>query len=288
MRTSIFLIGILLTGLLAGCLGQSEQRYDTTGDSEYGVSPSYLKSGGFQECLREIASTSEDYEPTPVDGTIIDRKIIMTGRISLEVDNFDPASEAVEQLAAASGGFVSNSNSYITSEGQKRGTITIRVPAEGFQSVLDEVKKLGEVQSTSSSGQDVTEEYIDLDVRLKNNQRQEERLLVILDNASTVEDLLQVEEQLGRVRGEIEHIEGRLRYLNNYIDLSTITVELQEPTPITHTWGIRDALSESVVGFIDMTNGLIVFTGSMIPVAIFVVLLYGAFRFLRKRKAKKE
>jgi hypothetical protein len=292
MRDSIFLIGILLTGMFAGCLGSrsaGEALYDSRDSSEYAASPSYSKASGFQGVLSEVELVSEDYEPTPgTDATAIDRKIIKTGRISIEVADFDTTASAVEQLAAASDGFISNSNSYITSNGQKRGTITMRVPAEGFQSILDEVKKLGEVKSTSSSGQDVTEEYIDLEARLGNYQRQEARFLVILDNATTVEDILKVEEQLGRVRGEIERIEGRLRYFDNYIDLSTITVEISEPVPITHTWGIRDALSESVEGFIGMTNGLIVFTGSMIPLAIFVALLYGIFKLVRRKRAKKE
>lgn len=287
MRTSIFLIGILLAGMFAGCLGSKsagEALYESTDDSGYAAAPAMMeKGGGFLSSYDEAAT-----EPSPTTSTDMDRKIIKTARISIEVDEFDTTASAVEQLAAASGGFISNSNSYITSNGQKRGTITIRVPAEGFQSVLDEVKKLGEVKSTSSSGQDVTEEYIDLEARLTNYQRQEERFLKILDNATTVEDVLKVEEQLGRVRGEIERIEGRLRYLDNYIDLSTITVEISEPVPITHTWGIRDALSDSVEGFIGMTNGLIVFTGSIIPLVIFVVLLVGIFRLVRRKKKVKE
>ena len=269
-------MGLLLTGLLTGCLGQSDESSYT---ASYGApEPAYSKSGGFDRAASEIA-TSED--------TTIDRKIIKTGSISIEVSEFDSAAAVVEQLAAAAGGFVSNSNSYITSEGQKRGTITIRVPAVGFDSVLGEIKKLGEVKSTSSSGQDVTEEYIDLEARLTNYKRQEGRFLSILDNATTVEDVLKVEEQLGRVRGEIERIEGRLRYLDNYIDLSTITVSLQEPTPITRKWGLRDALSDSVEGFIGMTNALIIFTGSIIPVLIFVLVLFGIFRRLRRRRQPK-
>jgi len=288
MRTLIFLIGILLTGMIAGCTGSG-------GDSDYYPTPAYApdasaklmamddRAGGF------AAEYEESAVDTSVTATEIDRKIIQTGWISIEVGDFDSAASAVEQLAAASGGFVSDSSSYITSNGQKKGTITIRVPAVGFQSVLDEAKKLGDVKSTSSSGQDVTEEYIDLGARLTNYQRQEERLLLILDNATTVEDLLKVEEQLGRVRGEIEQIEGRLRYLDNYIDLSTITVEISEPVPITHTWGIRDALSDSVEGFIYSTNSVIIFVGNALPWMIFILVVAGIFRHLRRGKgAKKE
>jgi hypothetical protein len=283
MRTSMFLVILLLTAAFSGCVASKSAGESLVASPAKQVAVLDERAGGFQAAYDEAA-------PMPSETTDVefDRKIIKTARISIEVDDFDPAATAVEQLALAAGGFVSNSNSYITAEGQKRGTVTIRVPAEGFESVLEEVKKLGEVKSTSSSGQDVTEEYIDLDIRLKNYQRQEERLLVILDNATTVEDLLKVEEQLGRVRGEIERIEGRLRYLDNYIDLSTITVDISEPQPITHTWGIRDALSSSVEGFIYSTNALIIFIGNILPWIIFLVLVVGVYRLLRRKKKAKE
>ena len=284
MRISEFLVILLITAVASGCLGSESASNDIYyGENDYAVAPAAMeKGGGFQSAYDEAAAEPSDTTTT------IDRKIIKTGRISIEVGDFDSVASAVEQLAAASGGFVSDSSSYITSNGQKRGTITIRVPAEGFQSVLDEVKKLGEVKSTSASGQDVTEEYIDLEARLTNYQRQEARFLKILDNATTVEDVLKVEEQLGRVRGEIERIEGRLRYFDNYIDLSTITVEIAEPQPITHTWGIRDALSSSVEGFINSTNALIIFIGNALPWIIFVVLVVGVFRLARRKKKVKE
>lgn len=283
MRTSIFLIALLLTATLSGCVGSKsagEALYETPSEAAYMKTD---RAGGFQSALSEEAPL-----PSETTDVSIDRKIIKTARISIEVTDFDSAATVVEQLAQASGGFISNSNSYVTDMGHKRGTITIRVPEEGFLSVLEEIKKLGEVTSTSSSGQDVTEEYIDMDARLRNLERQEGRLLAILDNASTVEDLLDVEKELGRIRGEIEVITGRLRYLDEKISLATITVELSEPEPITHTWGLREALSDSVEGFIGMTNGLIVFTGSIIPLVIFVALLVGIFRLVRRKKKVKE
>jgi len=239
------------------------------------------KGGGFQSAISEPT-------PSSTADISIERKIIKTASLDVEVQDFDVAAGEVKRLAQASGGFVSNSRFYVTDTGHKRGTITIRVPEEGFLSVLEEVKKLGEVKSTSSSGQDVTEEYIDLDARLRNLERQEERLLEILENASTVEDLLKVEKELGRIRGEIERITGRLRYLDERISLATITVELSEPEPITHSWGLRGALSSSVEGFIGTAMGLIVFTGSILPVVIFLALLFGVYKLVRRKKKVKE
>ncbi|MEE8402802.1 MAG: DUF4349 domain-containing protein [Candidatus Hydrothermarchaeaceae archaeon] len=282
MKTSIFLAALLLTAVFSGCLGATKnagEAYYPAPDASVAMSEG--RAGGFQENLDEKA-----YAPATATSSPMERKIIKTARLNIEVQDFEAAAGEVERLAQASEGFVSNSNSYVTDTGHRRGTVTIRVPAEGFLNAVEEIKKLGKVKSTSSSGQDMTEEYIDLDARLRTLEKQEGRLLEILENASTVEDLLKVEEHLGRVRGEIERITGRLRYLDNMVDLSTITVDMFEPEPITHSWGFRESISSSVKGFIGTTNFLIVFAGNVMPAVILLVLLFGVYGWRRRGKGK--
>lgn len=281
MKTSIFLAALLLTAVFSGCLGATRK----AGEAYYpapdaSVAMSEGRAVGFQENLDKKA-----YATAPAT-LPMERKIIKTARLNIEVQDFEAAAGDVERLAQASEGFVSTSNSYVTDTGHKRGTVTIRVPAEGFLNAVEEIKKLGKVKSTSSSGQDMTEEYVDLDARLRTLEKQEGRLLEILENASTVEDLLKVEGHLGRVRGEIERITGRLRYLDNMVDLSTITVDMFEPEPITHSWGLRDSLSSSVKGFIGTTNFLIVFAGNVMPAVIMLALLFGVYRWKKRGKGK--
>lgn len=281
MKTSIFLAALLLTAVFSGCLGATRK----AGEAYYpapdaSVAMSEGRAVGFQENLDEKA-----YATAPAT-LPMEKKIIKTARLNIEVHDFEAAAGDVERLAQASEGFVSNSNSYVTDTGHKRGTVTIRVPAEGFLNAVEEIKKLGKVKSTSSSGQDMTEEYVDLDARLRTLEKQEGRLLEILENASTVEDLLKVEVHLGRVRGEIERITGRLRYLDNMVDLSTITVDMFEPEPITHSWGLRDSLSSSVKGFIGTANFLIVFAGNVMPAVILLALLFGVYRWKKRGKGK--
>jgi hypothetical protein len=218
---------------------------------------------------------------------VIDRQVIKTAHLSIEVDDFHVAIKEVEQITAKAGGYVLSSSSYVTGTGHRRGGITIRVPETGFLSVIDDLEKIGEVKSKSASGQDVTEEYIDLEARLKNYEKQEARLLEILSKAEKVEDILKVEEQLGRIRGEIERLTGRLKYLNERIEMATITVELYEPEPITQSWGLRNALKLAVAGFITTVNALIVFIGYALPLAAIGAAVLFLYR-RRKIKAAEE
>jgi hypothetical protein len=210
------------------------------------------------------------------------RQVIKTAYLSIEVDAFQAAAKEVEGIALKEG-YVLSSSSYVTGTGHRRGSITIRVPEPSFLSVIEELEKIGEVKSKSTTGQDVTEEYIDLEAQLKNYEKQEARLLEILGKAEKVEDILKVEEQLGRVRGEIERLTGRLRYLNERIEMATITLELYEPEPITQSFGLRNALRLAVAGFITTLNALIVFTGYALPLA---ALGAGALFLHRRRKIK--
>jgi uncharacterized protein YxeA len=218
---------------------------------------------------------------------VVDRQVIKTAYLSIEVDDFQEAAKDVEGITAKAGGYVLSSNSYVTDTGHRRGSVTIRVPETGFLSVIEELEAIGEVKSKSATGQDVTEEYIDLEARLKNYEKQEARLLEILSKAEKVEDILKVEEQLGRVRGEIERLTGRLRYLNERIEMATITVELYEPEPITQSWGLRNALKLAVAGFITTVNAIIVFIGYALPLAAIGVAVLFLYR-RRKIKAMEE
>jgi len=138
--------------------------------------------------------------------------------------------------------------------------------------------------SYSSSGRDVTEEYIDLEARLRNLRRQEERLLEILDRAESVKDVLEVERELGRVRGEIERLEGRLRYLSNRVEFATITVELLEPEPIAQSLGLRSAISDAMKGLVTVTRALIVAIGYLLPIAAVAAVLFALLRRVRKKR----
>ncbi len=153
------------------------------------------------------------------------RLVIKTGTVTLVVKNVPESVQKVIAYANTHGGFV------VSSELSKSGiapyaTITIRIPVDVYDSGIRDVKALGEVQSESSTGQDVTEQYVDLSSRLKNLQATEAQLLEIMKRAGKISDVLDVQEQLTNVRGQIESIQGQMKYLKESAAMSSLTVYL--------------------------------------------------------------
>ncbi|MDO9097603.1 MAG: DUF4349 domain-containing protein, partial [Candidatus Methanoperedens sp.] len=221
----------------------------------------------------EMSIQNEKVASTDLADTL-DRKIISTASLTIEVKSVQNAFNEITKIVQANQGFISSSSTY-DSGGRKNGQMTVRVPQKNFNSALEQVEALGTVKSRQISGQDVTEEFIDLGARLGNLKKQETRLAEILKNATTVKDVLEVERELERVRGEIERLTGRLNYLNQSVEMSTIMVNAMEPAPITgEGWGIMDALREAIAGFIDSVKGVIIFIGFILPIVVFIAVIY--------------
>ncbi len=162
----------------------------------------------------------------------------------------------------------------------------MRVPAERFGAVLEALHSVGnKVVREKSTGQDVTEEYIDLEARIRTKQALEAQFLEIMKQARTVSDALEVQTQIAEVRGEIERLEGRRRFLENQSSLSTISLTLQSPSPVVATSGstfgdhIRRAFGDSVDTASAIVIGFIRLLGVGIPV--FLLILLPAFFVLR-------
>lgn len=158
------------------------------------------------------------------------RMIITTADISLEVSDIDGTYRRIRDIAARSNGYTTNSNVNY-SEGRKIGTITIRLPMRGYEQALEAIRKLGKLVTNSETGQDVTEEFVDLQSRLRNLRVEEAAFQRIMGGAKKIPDVLNVQQQLSRVRGQIEEAMGRARYLENQVSLCTITVTFSEPVP---------------------------------------------------------
>ena len=184
----------------------------TTGLSRIWIWPFGARTEGTgEESAAELAAT------------FAERMVIFTAKLELEVDDVDSAVEDISLLTEKYGGFIAT----VSTRGGG-GAITIRVPQREFYEAVLEIETLGEVVKRDLKGEDVTEDYVDLQARLSNLQKQEERLVGILDMCTKVEDVLKVEKELERVRGEIEGLTGDIQYLESRVELATITVLLNE------------------------------------------------------------
>lgn len=158
-----------------------------------------------------------------------DRKIVKSGSLDFEVDSFENAYQRIVEIAREDSGFVASSSTQKLPNGKVRGQVVIRVPAEKFDAVVLKLRALGDLKNQSISTQDVTKHYVDLDSRLRSKRTLEERLIKILkEGKGEIKHLLEVERELGKVREEIEQIQGELKYYDNLISLSTLTLSLAE------------------------------------------------------------
>jgi hypothetical protein len=236
--------------------------------------PSPSQSAGISgKSLSYLQEENKNYDAS-TSTVSLDRKIISTASIQLEVKNVQIIFNEITNITVAQGGFISSSSVY-DAGGRNNGQVTVRIPQANFYQTVEQIEALGTTKSKQISGQDVTEEFIDTGARLDNLKRQEARLQEILKMANTVKDVLEVEHELERVRGEIERLTGRLNYLNRSVEMSTITVNAAEPAPFTGDggWGITDALKQSVRGFIESIKGIIIFTGIILPILVYIALI---------------
>ena len=183
-----------------------------------------------------------------------ERMIVRTGEMSMVVEDVAQASEEIAQLAVRFNGYVVSS-SISGKEEDMRGWISIRVPDDKFDQALAELRVLAvRVKSESTESQDVTEEYIDLEARLKNAEATEQQYLALLGKATDVEDTLKIYQSLSQVRQEIEQIKGRMLYLERTSSTSLISVRLEpEATakPLVRAgWSALETLKSAVRGIV--------------------------------------
>ncbi|HMG33812.1 MAG TPA: DUF4349 domain-containing protein [Blastocatellia bacterium] len=225
-----------------------------------------------------------------------DRKIIRNADLTIETNSPTDGLRRVTSIAESNGGFVVTSDfKHIDSAPQARPTQTVtvvaRVPSSRFDAALSQIHDIdGHVIGEKISGQDVSEEYLDLEARLRTKRALEAQFLEIMRQARKVSDALEVQSELADVRTDIERLEGRRRFIENQAELSTITATLQMPQPIVvaTTTGFSHSVKQSFGDAVDVASWIVLTVIQTIIVLIPVAVLIGlpgwvAFRILRRR-----
>ncbi len=217
------------------------------------------------------------------------RKVIRNGTMRLEVAALDAALGSLRALLQANGGHIAN-ESRSQDEGQGRqAAVTCRVPAERLDEVVARLREVGREESIQLGSDDITEQYVDLEVRLRTQQQLEVRLRQLLERSSNdLSDLLEIEREVARVRTEIDQMEGRKRLWDQQVSLSTLTVLLHEPRPIGANEGgvwrtLRQAFRQAADNFVASVADVIAATGGIIPVAAALALAFWVARGLWRR-----
>ena len=224
----------------------------------------------------------------------IKRKIIKTAEVRMEVKNLAKSSKDVQALVERYNGFVSNLN-MANSNYELSAQISLKVPAKDFQTLLDSIKKQAIFLNYERiHTDDVTEEYVDIQTRLKTKKEVRDRYIDILRNkAKNVKDILMAEDKIRVIQEEIEAAEGRLKFLSTNVSLSTVSVELYQkieykPNPETYSNSFWNRLGRSFKNglefFEELTLGLI----SIWPLILIFGLLFGFRKRIFRRFRRKR
>lgn len=150
------------------------------------------------------------------------RMLIWRAWLSLEVSSVSNAAARVADIATQSGGYVENRSD----SGDDRANVTLRVPVDSLKSAVASLESIGKVTSRRVSSEDVTEQYVDIDARMKTMVALRDRLRALLDKALDVKDILAIEKELGRVQADIDSIQARFKALKGKVDLASIDVSI--------------------------------------------------------------
>lgn len=253
----------------------------------------------------EVAPRTADYGAIASDAGAAqsseERMIVRTASVSLVVTDTDDSVAQIKSIVASFGGYVVGTNLW-RDEGQLRGSVTVRVPADDLDDALSRFKALAvKVERESSSSQDVTEEYTDLSARLRNLEATEQELLELLgtvrERTGKAEEILAVHRELTNIRGQIEQLKGRMQYLERTSAMSSVTIELIPDIlsqPIAGTgWRPSETVANALRSLLRtvrfIANAAIWVVLYVLPVAVIVLIPFAIVWLIwRRRSGRKQ
>jgi hypothetical protein len=249
-----------------------------------------VSAGPVTEQGKALPSPSQGESAVPEVGP----KIVQTASLTLSVrrGRFEDSIDEARTIAAGLGGFVVSSSS--SQGGFKRlvrGTLVVRVPSGGYADAMKALSALGRVEGRQEAGQDVSQEYVDLQARTRQLEAVEAQLLQLLERANTVGAALAVQRELSQVQLELEQAKGRLNYLDDQVAFATISLAVHERLLVAKGadgggFGIVDAWSKAASGFLAVLGWMFVALATAAPVILLLVLGLLLGRTLRRRLAQ--
>lgn len=281
MRRTLPITAVLLTTLLlAGCSAGYAGASDQSGGS--GVLP------GAPLVSQEQSSVDADLYSAEAG-----REVIVTGSMTVTAENPSDASREAVRIVQSAGGRVDARSEYAPSGGDRgSATLTLRIPAEKLQEVLDDLEALavsGEADEIVTYAQDVTVQVADLDSRIATQRSIIERLGVLFERATTIEDLITIETQIAQHQAELEALEAQQRQIDDQVAMSTIDLYLRSEAeaPATQPGDFLSGLQSGWAAFVGFFSGLLVALGVLLPWIVTAGLVTAVVVVLVKRRRAK-
>jgi hypothetical protein len=285
---------LILVTILASCTGESRAPEDAaTGGLSY--VEGYSENGAQVRAAAPLAVHASMAKAQP-DLAAVPRPdatsmIIRTATALIEVDSLETAVAELKRLAARVGGYVANTGIEVGRKRLRKAVIEIKIPARHFDEVLSGLQPIGRLESVEVSAQDVGEEYVDVSARIDNAKRLERRLIDLLaTRTGKLKDVLDVEQELARVREAIERYQGRIRYLQAHTATSTLIVTAREPAPVVGEAGhnvIADAFRQSWRNFVALLSIVVQSLGILIPLGALAFVVWVVVKRVRRVETQR-
>ncbi|HXV57686.1 MAG TPA: DUF4349 domain-containing protein [Gaiellaceae bacterium] len=282
-------LALALAAVSLACTAGEDAEDSAGGEAavaEAPVSDEAAEAGGGSEAMPAAQTGGGGPALPPVGPHVIQTASL---ELSVEQGDLDATVNRARSLAAGLGGFVVSSSA---SRGEDRrlvsGTLVVRVPERSYARAVERLSALGRVEAREESGEDVSQELVDLEARARHLEAVEARLLELLDDADTVQAALAVQAELNRVQLELEQVRGRLRYLDDQVAYATISLDVRERRAAAAAdgggpWGIVDAWGAAGRGFVTVVGWIFVVAATIAPVVVLLLLAYLGVRLLGRR-----
>ncbi|MGH3045058.1 MAG: DUF4349 domain-containing protein [Gaiellaceae bacterium] len=284
----VLLVGVLALTAAACSSGDDDEGAAAEGGGAVAVEETAAdageaESGGGQDA---VAVAQESSVPS------VGPRVIQTASLTLSVprNEFEKVVDRARVLATSSGGFVVESSAS-QSGGEGRlvsGSLVVRIPERSYARVMEQLSGLGRVEGREEAGQDVSQEFVDLEARERHLEAVESQLLNLLDETNTVAEALTVQSQLNQVQLDLEQARGRLQYLEDQVAFATISLDVRERQVAAAAddggpWSIVDAWGTAARGFVTVVGWILVAAATIAPVVILLLLAFLGARIAIRR-----
>ncbi|MEY6564974.1 DUF4349 domain-containing protein, partial [Streptomyces sp. PGLac3x] len=282
-RQAAVVLAVAVLGL-AGCSAGSDSGASSAGDRAVAPSAADGAGGGqAEDAKRESGDEAAERKTPELKGV----HLIRTAELHLRVKEVPSALASARSVVEGAGGYVGNESTRRDSQGHERSTVVVRVPQEKYEAVLDSLGEGGEVVSRRTSAEDVTEEVVDVESRLKSQRASVARVRELMDRAEKLSDIVSLEGELSSRQMELEALLAQQSSLKDRTSMATVTLQLTERTAKTESKQddgptFTDALSGGWSAFVATLRWLTVVVGAALPFVLALGLALLAWRFTRR------